>query len=123
MAIINRYLICFVFLSLLIPSFLFAEDADITFLYTGDLHHFVKEEKDTPVFVSGGTLIDGTGAAPRDNPGILIQEGDFREIGTASAPKGVKHWTPPVNGYCPVLSMCTATLPIMCQRAGTWKMM
>ena len=90
MAIINRYLICFVFLSLLIPSFLFAEDADITFLYTGDLHHFVKEEKDTPVFVSGGTLIDGTGAAPRDNPGILIQEGDFREIGTASAPKGVK---------------------------------
>ena len=90
MAIINRFLICFVFLSLLSPSFLFAEDADITFLYTGDLHYFVKEEKDTPVFVSGGTLIDGTGAAPRDNPGILIQEGDFREIGTASAPKGVK---------------------------------
>lgn len=34
-----------------------------------------------PVLIVGGTLIDGTGAAPRHNDGILIDEGRFKEVG------------------------------------------
>ena len=91
MTIIRRVFISgFTILAISLTGMVFAEDADITFLYTGDAHHFVKEEKDVPVFVSGGTLIDGTGSAPRPNPGILIEDGRFREIGAATIPEGIK---------------------------------
>jgi len=42
---------------------------------------------DPPLYVHGGTLIDGTGAPPRPNPGILITDGRFAAFGSvASAP-------------------------------------
>ncbi|MEJ8567020.1 amidohydrolase family protein [Elongatibacter sediminis] len=51
-------------------------ERDLTFLYSGDARHFVGED-DGPPFLSivGGTLIDGTGAAPRENPGLLLHDG------------------------------------------------
>ena len=64
------------------------EDPDITFLYTGDLKDFVEEAKPhVPIFVEGGTLIDGTGRAAATNPGILIQNGRFAELGTSEIPE------------------------------------
>jgi imidazolonepropionase-like amidohydrolase len=40
-----------------------------------------------PLYLHGGTLIDGTGALPRPNPGILISEGRFAAVGgIASVP-------------------------------------
>jgi imidazolonepropionase-like amidohydrolase len=35
-----------------------------------------------PVFIVGGTLIDGTGAPPRRNEGILVERGRFRIVGS-----------------------------------------
>jgi imidazolonepropionase-like amidohydrolase len=35
-----------------------------------------------PVFIVGGTLIDGTGAPPRRNDGILVERGRFRIVGS-----------------------------------------
>ena len=35
-----------------------------------------------PVFIVGGTLIDGTGAPPRRNEGILVEKGRFRIVGS-----------------------------------------
>jgi imidazolonepropionase-like amidohydrolase len=35
-----------------------------------------------PVFIVGGTLIDGTGAPPRRNDGILVEKGRFRIVGS-----------------------------------------
>jgi imidazolonepropionase-like amidohydrolase len=35
-----------------------------------------------PVLIVGGTLIDGTGAPPRRNEGILIERGRFRTVGS-----------------------------------------
>ncbi len=64
------------------------EDPDITFLYSGDLHDFVEEAgPDVPIFVEGGTLIDGTGSAAAANPGILIQNGRFSELGASEIPE------------------------------------
>jgi len=34
-----------------------------------------------PVFIEGGTLIDGSGAAPRPNPGILLNNGVIESVG------------------------------------------
>ena len=43
------------------------------------------------LFIDGGTLIDGTGAAPRPNPGILILNGRFAALGDArSVPSDVQ---------------------------------
>ncbi len=43
------------------------------------------------LFIDGGTLIDGTGAAPRPNPGILIQDGRFEAVGDVrSVPSDTK---------------------------------
>ena len=36
----------------------------------------------TPYWITGGTLIDGTGAGPRPNPGIFINEGSIVSVGT-----------------------------------------
>lgn len=90
MIVINRYLTGLIICALCNTGSVYAEDTDITFLYTGDLHHFVTEGKDMPVFVKGGTLIDGTGSTPRANPGILIQDGEFKEIGSSTMPQGIK---------------------------------
>jgi imidazolonepropionase-like amidohydrolase len=35
-----------------------------------------------PVFIVGGTLVDGTGAPPRRNEGILVEKGRFRIVGS-----------------------------------------
>jgi imidazolonepropionase-like amidohydrolase len=35
-----------------------------------------------PLFIVGGTLIDGTGAPPRRNEGILVEKGRFRIVGS-----------------------------------------
>ncbi|MDE0157694.1 MAG: amidohydrolase family protein [Gammaproteobacteria bacterium] len=35
----------------------------------------------TPYWITGGTLIDGTGAEPRPNPGIFINEGNIISLG------------------------------------------
>ena len=35
----------------------------------------------TPYWITGGTLIDGTGADPRPNPGIFINEGNIVSLG------------------------------------------
>ena len=45
----------------------------------------------TPYLISGGTLIDGTGAEPGANPGIFINEGNIMSLGTPdSLPADVK---------------------------------
>ena len=45
------------------------------------------EAAERPLYVHGGTLIDGTAALPRPNPGILISEGRFAAVGgVASVP-------------------------------------
>jgi imidazolonepropionase-like amidohydrolase len=35
-----------------------------------------------PVFIVGGTIVDGTGAPPRRNEGILVEKGRFRIVGS-----------------------------------------
>jgi imidazolonepropionase-like amidohydrolase len=66
-----------------------AADTDWTFLYTKDLHHFVKPEPEAPLIIKGGTLIDGTGSAPRANPGILLRDGRI-ELDLSTAPAGTR---------------------------------
>ena len=42
---------------------------------------------DPPLYLQGGTLIDGAGSPPRPNPGILITDGRFAAVGgVASVP-------------------------------------
>lgn len=41
---------------------------------------------ESPLYVQGGTLIDGTGALPRPNLGILISEGRFAVVGGVASP-------------------------------------
>ena len=123
MAIINRYLIGFVFLSLLIPRMPYAEDTDITFLYTGDLHHFIKETEDRPVFVSGGTLIDGTGAAPGTTLASSSRMASLRRSVQTPFPQVLNSWMPMANGSSPASSMSTHTLPTLSPPAGMWKTM
>ena len=65
------------FLFSLIGNFCFAAERDITFLYSDDVQHFVNNKPVRPLFIEGGTLIDGTGNAPRKNPGILVKDGLF----------------------------------------------
>ncbi len=44
-----------------------------------------------PYWITGGTLIDGTGAGPRPNPGILINEGNIVYLGKPDAlPEGAQ---------------------------------
>ena len=38
-----------------------------------------------PYWITGGTLIDGTGAEPRPNPGILINDGNIVSLGKPDA--------------------------------------
>ena len=54
-----------------------AAERDITFLYSDDVQHFVNTKPARPLFIEGGTLIDGTGNAPRNHPGILVKDGLF----------------------------------------------
>ena len=42
-----------------------------------------------PLFLEGGTLIDGSGSAPRPNPGILLRDGLIESVG-GPAPAGVE---------------------------------
>jgi imidazolonepropionase-like amidohydrolase len=42
-----------------------------------------------PLYIEGGTLIDGSGAAPRPNPGILLGDGLIESVG-GPAPAGVE---------------------------------
>lgn len=51
---------------------------DISFLYDGEAATFVPRVPPDPMYIEGGTLIDGTGAQPVANPGILITDGVFR---------------------------------------------
>lgn len=51
---------------------------DISFLYEGKASSFVPQMPPEPLFIEGGTLIDGTGAEPTANPGILISDGVIR---------------------------------------------
>ncbi|MEP7242720.1 MAG: amidohydrolase family protein [Gammaproteobacteria bacterium] len=68
-------------------STLSAADPDRTFLYSGEIRKFVPERAPTPpLYISGGTLIDGSGAAPRPNPGLLIRAGVFESIGATAVP-------------------------------------
>ena len=41
------------------------------------------------LFVAGGTIVDGTGAPPRPNPGVLIEEGKISRLG-GNAPRGAE---------------------------------
>ena len=44
-----------------------------------------------PYWITGGTLIDGTGAGPRPNPGIFINEGSIAGVGKPdSLPEGTR---------------------------------
>ena len=85
------------FFNLMLLGFLTATSpiavaVDNTFLYTGDLHNFVDNKiTHPPIFISGGMLIDGTGAAPRANPGLLIRAGVFEEVGLEDAPSDALH--------------------------------
>ena len=65
------------FLILLSVNIANAAERDITFLYSDDVQHFVNIKPARPLFIEGGTIIDGTGSAPRNNPGILIKDGLF----------------------------------------------
>ena len=59
-------------------------ERDLTFLYSGDASHFVdRESPNGPLFIHGGTLIDGTGSSPRANPGLLLKGGQIRFAGDA----------------------------------------
>ena len=62
------------FISVLINAS-YAAERDTTFLYSNDVDQFVDDKPARPIFIEGGTLIDGTGAAPRENPGILVKDG------------------------------------------------
>jgi imidazolonepropionase-like amidohydrolase len=66
-----------------------ADDLDRTFLYRGDVDKFVKEAPPAPLYITGGTLIDGEGQ-PRPNPGILMRDGRFVAIGGAEPPADAK---------------------------------
>jgi len=63
-----------------------AVERDLTFLYSSDVSHFSKNEPALPIFIEGGTIIDGTGAPPRENTGILITNGLFELLDAASIP-------------------------------------
>lgn len=69
------WLWCAVILGLAAPNALLAQQRDNTFLYSADVPNFVKEETPAPLFITGGTLIDGASDEPRPNPGILIENG------------------------------------------------
>jgi imidazolonepropionase-like amidohydrolase len=61
-------------------------DADRTFLYDGEIRTFVPEaEVAKPIYIRGGTIINGTGAPPRENPGILVRDGRIEGIGTVDS--------------------------------------
>ncbi len=45
-------------------------------------------EGEAPLYIEGGTLIDGSGAAPRANPGILLRDGVIESVGE-KPPAGV----------------------------------
>ena len=76
-------LVCF--LSILpAGNLVFPAERDLTFLYSSEVSHFAKDEQVGPIFIEGGTLIDGTGALPRENTGILITNGLFEQVGASS---------------------------------------
>lgn len=52
-----------------------------------------REPSPRPILILGGTIIDGTGAPPRHNDGILIADGRLKQMGREaerSAPKDVR---------------------------------
>lgn len=64
---------------------------DISFLYEGEAAKFASQSPPPPVFIEGGTLIDGTSAAPVENPGLLIADGTIRLGRVASLPENTRH--------------------------------
>lgn len=63
---------------------------DISFLYNADASKFAPQTPPIPVFIEGGTLIDGTGAAPLQNPGILITGGIIQLGNTSPLPENTR---------------------------------
>lgn len=89
----NRFLdlVLFAVLLLLVTSArAAADDRDLSFIYDADHKTFVAPVASVPLYISGGTIIDATGADPRPNPGIVVADGVIVRFDTV-APSDARH--------------------------------
>ncbi|MEJ8567009.1 amidohydrolase family protein [Elongatibacter sediminis] len=81
---------CFwLFVGFILQGAAIAADVDRTFLYDADAKTFVQPHEPSSLYLVGGSLIDGTGAEPRPNEGILIANGRFQSVSATEVPEDV----------------------------------
>ncbi|MEJ8567006.1 amidohydrolase family protein [Elongatibacter sediminis] len=63
-----------------------AFDPDRTFVYDSEAEVFVAPAPPDPIYLSGGTLIDGTGSPARSNVGLLLRHGRIESVRASDVP-------------------------------------